>query len=372
MTMTNAMIYIHIPFCDSKCFYCNFASGIYDDNTKKKYFDKLIDEIKFNATKDFNITSIYIGGGTPSSVDANYISRVIQNIKENYIVDKNAEISMEANPCSLSKEKLLKYKQIGINRLSIGVQSLDDNCLKLIGRRHTKKEAIEKIKLAKSCGVENINCDVLIGIPSQNYRILKNTVKNLVRLKVSHISAYMLINEPNTVLTKKIDNNEVKAVSEDKCVVFYDKIVKFLHRHGYKRYEVSNFAKDNKICEQNLGYWLGTDYFGFGLASHSYVNGERYFNTSNLKEYLNSDFNYNKHKLSNQEKIEERIMLGLRTKFGVSIETLQKLGYDITKSKKNELYMLKSNNFITINDNKIMVNKNKFGVLNQIILKLLP
>ncbi len=370
--MTNAMIYVHIPFCDSKCFYCNFASGIYDEDTKKKYFDKLIDEIKFNCTKAYNITSIYIGGGTPSSVDADFISRIIQVIKENYIVDKNAEISMEANPCSLSKEKLIKYKEIGINRLSIGVQSLDDSCLKMIGRSHTKKIAIEKIKLAKACGFENINCDVLIGIPNQNYKKLKNTVKKLVSLKVAHISAYMLINEPNTILTKKIENNEVKTVSEDKCVVFYDKIVKFLHRHGYERYEVSNFAKDGKMCRQNLGYWLGTEYFGFGLASHSYVNGERYNNTSNLKEYLGSDFNYKKHRLSNQEKIEEKIMLGLRTKFGVCIETLKKLGYDITKTKKNELFMLKSNNFIKINDNKIIVDKNKFGVLNQIILKLLP
>ena len=266
------MIYIHIPFCDSKCFYCNFCSSIYSEKIKEKYFLKLVEEIKLNKNKNANISSIYIGGGTPSSIDQKYIKKIIKQINKNFNVLKNAEITIEANPCSISENKLLQYKKLGINRISFGVQSLNNKCLKIIGRTHTKKQAINAIKLAKKCGFSNINTDVLIGIPNQNYYKLKNTIKRLIKLKVQHISCYMLINEKGTKLTNLINNKKVKIISEDKCVKYYNNIFKYLKKYGYNRYEISNFAKKNYECKHNIGYWQLKEYYGFGLSAHSYVD----------------------------------------------------------------------------------------------------
>ena len=371
MTMIDTMIYVHIPFCDSKCFYCNFVSGIYKDDIKEKYFKKLNEEIEYHKNKNYNVTSIYIGGGTPSSVSTKYIGEILKNIFKNYFVSDNAEITIEANPCSLTKEKLQDYKKFNINRLSIGVQSLNNKCLKTIGRKHTKNQAISALKMAKSCGFKNINADVLIGIPKQNYAKLKSTVR-ILKKYVTHLSAYMLINEPNTKLTKMLENNEVKVVNEDTCVNYYNKLVKYLNKFNFKRYEISNFALKGFTCKHNLGYWQGNNYLGFGLSSHSYFNNERYQNSSVMAKYLDSDFEVEKHKLTKEEMIEEHIMLGLRTIYGVDTQYLKSIGYDILLSKKDEIALLEKNNFINVVKNRIVVNQDKWGVINQIILKLLP
>lgn len=366
---TNSMIYVHIPFCDSKCYYCNFCSGKYDQKIQEKYIEKLTQEIKFNSNKKINISSIYIGGGTPSSINEKYIEKIINEIKNNFNVNKNAEISIEANPCSITENKLKCYKNIGINRISLGVQSLNNNELKIIGRKHTKKQAINAIKLAKKY-FQNINCDLLIGIPKQNYFSLKSNAKILIKQKITHISAYMLICENDTLLTKKIQNGEVKVASDDKCVLYYEKLTRYLKKKGYFRYEISNFSKPNFECKHNLGYWNLTNYFGFGLSAHSYVNGERYSNTTNMQKYLDFNFDYKKEKLTNSEKIEELIMLSLRTKYGVSIKELKKLGYDILQEKSETIKNLAP--FLEIENNHIKLKADKFGVCNQIILALLP
>ena len=372
MKTKNVMIYIHIPFCDSKCYYCNFCSAKYTDKIKEKYIKKIIEEIKFNSNKNCNISSIYIGGGTPSSIDAKYIKKIIENIKQNYCVLDNAEISIEANPCSITEDKLLLYKDIGINRLSVGVQSLNNKCLKIIGRKHTKKQAINAIKLAKKCGFNNINADILIGIPKQNYFVLFNTVKKLIKLNLQHISAYMLINESGTKLTEMIRSGIVKTVNEDVCVNYYNKLCTLLKKYGYDRYEISNFCKKDFECKHNLGYWNMTEYYGFGLSAHSYIDGARYCNKTNMNEYLNFDFDYQKEVLSDAEKVEELIMLGLRTKNGVFLPKLKDMGYDILNSKIDVVNMLQANGFIQVKDDYIFIKEKAFGVANQIILKLLP
>ena len=372
MKINEKMIYIHIPFCDSKCYYCNFCSAKYSDEIKEKYFEKLLQEIEFNSNKNCNISSIYIGGGTPSSVDEKYIKKIIEKIKQNFIVLPDAEISIEANPCSITEAKLLLYKGIGINRLSIGVQSLNNKCLKIIGRKHNSRQAINAIKLAKKCGFDDINSDILIGIPKQNYFVIYSTLKKLIKLNLQHISAYMLINEDGTVLTKMIQSGKVKTVSEDMCVKYYNKLVKLLDKYGYYRYEISNFCKTGFECKHNQGYWNLKEYFGFGLSAHSYIDGKRYHSTTNMNEYLDFDFNYKKEVLSNSEKIEETIMLGLRTSQGINILSLNELGYDILSCKSQDIKMLQSSGIISVGDNYIKITPDYFGVANQIILKLLP
>lgn len=372
MTMINKQIYIHIPFCDSKCYYCNFCSSNYNKEIQKKYFKKLNEEIKFNSNKYCNISSIFIGGGTPSSVNEKYIIEVINNIRKSFNINKNAEITIEANPCSITEKKLRSYLNAGINRISFGVQTLNNKCLTIIGRKHTKKQAIKAIKLAKKCGFNNINCDILIGIPNQNYLKIKNTIKKLIKLKISHFSCYMLINEKDTILTNLILKKKVKAINEDKCVSFYNKAVKLLCKNNFQRYEISNFSKPDLECKHNIGYWILTEYYGFGLSAHSYINNTRYSNTHDMQKYLSFNFNYKKDKLSINEQIEEYIMLSLRTSMGINIAKLNKLGYDILNIKKKEIKLLTENKFINVCNSTIKVCNSKYGVINQIILKLLP
>ena len=372
MTMTDIMIYVHIPFCDSKCFYCNFSSFVCGEDIKRQYFEKLNQEIVKNTDKNLNVTSIYIGGGTPSCVDERYIAKIIDALKTNFSVSKDAEISIEANPCSLTNEKIKSYLKCGINRISIGVQSLDNKSLKTIGRKHSKNQAIHAIKLAKQIGFKNINADLLIGIPGQTYSKLKRSAKLLLRQNITHLSAYMLINEPNTLLTRLIEKGDIKTVSEDECVTNYNKLTNYLNKHGFVRYEISNFAKDNFECKHNLGYWQLKNYLGFGVATHSFFDGFRYENPSRIDDYLKSNFEYTKNKLSEVEKIEEYLMLGLRTIYGVDITNLKMLGYDILKQKDKEINFLLKSGFLQLNNNHISVNNEHFGVLNQILLKLLP
>ena len=362
------MIYIHIPFCDSKCYYCNFSSGIYDDNIKIDYINNILKEIEYFSNKKVEITSIYIGGGTPSSIPPKFIQNILNCIKNNYILSKHVEITIECNPCSLNLEKIKYYKKIGINRLSIGIQSLNNKCLKTIGRKHDKKVGLNAIKSASDY-FDNINADILIGIPYQNYYKLKNTAKKIIKY-VKHISCYMLINENGTKLTNLINCNCVKTVSEDNCVKYYNKLTKYLQKNQFYRYEISNFSKKGYECKHNLGYWNLTSYYGFGLSAHSYIDGKRYNNPTNMQQYLNFDFNYEKEILSKQEIIEEYIMLGLRTRDGISISKLKTLGYDIINENKNIKYLLEKN-IIQINNDNLFITENYFGVSNQIILKLI-
>ena len=366
--MTTRMIYVHIPFCDSKCYYCDFVSAKYSDDIKREYFQSLKKEIKKYSSSQTKISSIFIGGGTPSSVDVSYICEIINTIKQNFDVQKDAEITIEANPCSVDKTKLLAYKKSGINRISFGVQSFDDELLKTIGRRHSSSQAKNAINLAQQVGFDNINADLLLGLPGQTYNSLELSVNELLSLPVTHISAYMLINEEGTVLTKKIEKGELQTPTEEDCVLWYDKMLELLQKNGFERYEVSNFAKSGYECKHNLGYWQTKQYYGVGLSAHGYIDGIRYSNTTNIKKYISGGFVENTEKLTSREKIEEKLFLGLRTKYGVNINELKKLGCDITKN--DNLKSLMDGGFVRIDEN-IAICDDKFAVMDSIVLKLL-
>ena len=372
--MSNLSIYVHIPFCNSKCNYCNFVSGKFDDKTIDLYFKKLIKEIKSKADvfKNKEVVSIYFGGGTPSSVGVEYIQSIVQCINNNYNISENCEISIEVNPCSATKEKFEFYKSIGINRISIGVQSLSNRSLKIIGRRHTADEAMHAIKLAKDSGIDNISCDFLIGIPYQSKIELIDGVDKVIGLGVKHISAYMLILEQNTLLNTMVDNGEIEVASEDVSINLYEELLCFLRNKGYHRYEISNFCEKGYECLHNERYWSLDDYVGFGLSAHSYYNGVRYANTCNMTDYLNESYCIQEEMLTQEQKYEEYIMLSLRTIKGIDIEYLKnEFNFDILKLKFNEIEFLKINGFVKINDRCISLTDRGFEVCNQIILKLI-
>ena len=371
MMMNNKMIYVHIPFCDAKCFYCDFVSGIYDELIKKQYVDALQREIISYKNISQPISSIFIGGGTPSCIKSEYIKQIIECIKQNFKVLPDAEITIEANPCSITLEKLVDYTSSGINRISFGVQSLDNNLLNVIGRRHNKDQALNAIMLAKQAGFSNINCDVLIGIPGQTYEQLLNTVSTLTKQGITHISCYMLINEDNTILTNKIEAGVLKQVEDDLCVQWYNDINTFLKQNGFMRYEVSNFCKIGFECMHNLGYWKMQQYYGFGVAAHSYIDNIRKSNTTNLSKYISGEYCLNKEELTLNEIVEEKLLLGLRLTEGVSISELKQLGYDILTTKKKEIDLLKKQGVIDVSDS-LKITPNYFGVGDNITLKLLP
>ena len=332
---------------------------------QKRYVQTLIKEIEETKYKR-KVSSIFFGGGTPSILPAEDIKGIMLAIKSKFTLTKNAEISIECNPNSITEEKLKIYKNLGFNRISFGVQSLDDDVLKLIGRVHNRSEALQAINLANIAGFTNINADLLLGI-KENKNISRD-IKELKAAGVTHISAYMLILERGTPLEILAKQNKVKLLSEDESVAQYEEYLKVLRQNGFYRYEISNFALKGYKCKHNINYWECGEYLGFGVAAHSYINGTRYSNTENILEYIENYTNKSYEKLTNQEKLEELIMLGLRTKRGVSLKKLEELGYKVLENK-NALKML-SLGIIKLNSTHLYITSKNFGIANQIILRL--
>ena len=379
-------IYVHIPFCERKCNYCAFSSFVFNENEKNKYIDHLLKEITafdfknypFNEnlrllnkdkTSSCQVDSIYIGGGTPSLLNKEDLTKILQKLRQKFDITKNCEITIECNPNSLDDEKAKNYLQLGINRLSLGIQSLDDDDLKFTGRIHTSKQALESVDIAKKAGFKNISCDLLIGLPNQTPENFVIQLKTLLDKGACHISSYMLQIEEGTPLQKFLQKTPNYLPKDDDCVDIYLKASKFLKENGFNHYEISNFAKTNFESKHNIKYWIGENYIGFGLSAHSFIDGFRYANSSNFKDYYQGKTQLQE-KLSVDELIEEHIMLGLRCNRGVDLNYLNKLGYNLENNKNLEEFLQK--NILQKINNKIYLKDDYYGVSNFIIVKLLP
>ena len=323
-------IYIHIPFCKQKCYYCDFVSYSNKCSEVKEYIESLKKEIEEFDFSNYKVTSIYIGGGTPSYIDSIYIVEILSELKEklkcNLIEFKDIEITIEVNPGTVDTKKLNDYKKLGINRLSIGLQSTKNDILKKIGRIHTYQEFLEIYKLARETGFKNINIDLMIGIPGQKIEDLKNTLQDIIKLEPEHISVYSLIIEENTPIKKMLENGEIKLPDEDLERNMYWYVKNTLELNGYNHYEISNFAKLGKESRHNLNCWNQEEYIGFGVAAHSYLNGIRFSNTINVEEYIQHIENNRKEEniqieesQSLEDKKNEFMMLGFRKIQGVDI-----------------------------------------------------
>lgn len=323
-------IYIHIPFCKKKCKYCDFTSFCSSEEDIQKYIKSLIKEIK-NNTNDKKVSTIYIGGGTPSLVDSKYICQVLEEIKNKFEIDKNAEITIEVNPGTVTKEKLIDYKNAGINRLSIGLQSSSNRILELIGRIHTFEDFKNTYTLARDVGFSNINVDLMLAIPTQKEEELIESLNEVIKLNPNHISVYSLILEEGTELNRLVENKELELLDDKIERAMYWKIKTILEKNGYNHYEISNFAKKGYESKHNMDCWNQEEYIGFGLSSHSYIDGKRFSNTNNFEEYVknieNNDFqkNIELHEEQDREsKAKEYMMLGLRKTRGVSISEFER------------------------------------------------
>ena len=364
-------IYVHIPFCVSKCSYCNFCSFVANEQQMQDYLNALYKEIELRSKeyKNRQVTSIYIGGGTPSILPKNEIYNLVKCIKIHFNIPEKISLTIEANPNSFDLEKAREYKEAGCNRLSLGLQSDNPKILKILNRAHTFEDFENAVLNAKKCGINDINADILLGVPTQTKQILAETLTKLTKLPLTHISAYGLINEEGTPLTQAIQNKTLKLSSEDYSVDMYNYTVDFLKDYSFYRYEISNFAKKGYEAIHNLNYWNRGEYLGLGLNAYSFMNGAHWCNSSNFNSYIKNPMqvvDYEKETTKTAK--EETIMLALRTEKGLNIEKYNKtFNADFLKDFANAINKLKTNNLIKFEDNNLKINN--FSISNAIILE---
>ena len=317
--------YIHIPFCNSICSYCDFCKIYYNGDIVSRYLKALEKEIK-SYYKNEKLNTIYIGGGTPSSLNINELKalfKIIDILKK----ENNCEITFECNIDSIDFEKLKFLYEKGVNRLSIGIESFNKDIIKYLNRKHTKEEAIKKIKLAKKVGFNNINIDLMYAIPIENMDILKEDLKTIISMDVEHISTYSLIIEPHTILY----NNKADYIDQDIDFEMYKLICKELKEKNYIHYEISNFAKKGYESRHNLVYWNNMNYYGFGVGASGYINNIRYDNTKSISKYIDGNYVLKKDILNFNTIIENEFILGLRKIKGIRLsEFKEKYGFDVT------------------------------------------
>lgn len=367
-------LYVHIPFCQSKCNYCDFCSfPNIDEDIRARYISKLISEIKSYKQKEkLIIDTVFFGGGTPSLLSEEEFGSICGAISECFDVSLVKEFTLEANPKTLTQEKLFAYKSFGVNRLSIGLQSIHNNELKMLGRIHNFDDFKTAYELALSCGIININVDVMYGIPEQTKDSFMQTLDAVVKLKPTHISAYGLILEEKTKFWDI--QKTLNLPSEDAECDMYEFACEYLEKNGYAHYEISNYAIGGYESNHNLKYWKCEEYIGIGVAAHSYVDGKRYSNSENFSEYLSRksrEYIYEENRSHSDEKC-EYAMLRLRLSSGISLSEYEKIfgeSFLLGKEKKLEQYI--SLGYMRRFDDRIALTEKGFYISNTILSDLI-
>lgn len=363
-------IYVHIPFCKKKCNYCDFISYCDKGMLISDYIESVIKEIESQNIQS-KITTVYIGGGTPSYIDSKYIIKILEKIKEKNI-SEDAEITIEVNPGTVTEKKLKDYINCGINRLSIGLQSTKDEILKEIGRIHEYADFLNTYNMAKKIGFNNMNVDLMIGLPNQKIIDIKESLEKILELNPNHISVYSLILEEGTSLFKKVEDGVLKIPDEELERNMYWYVKNTLELNGYKHYEISNFAKEGYESKHNLNCWNQKEYIGIGCAAHSYKNITRYSNTENIEEYINNIhkkcFEKNRiiHEVQTEEDARKEFMLlGLRKVDGVKInEFKNKFGDNPIYLYRNQLDKLSKENLIIVDNDNIRLSNRGIDLAN--------
>lgn len=377
MMTTNLGLYIHAPFCERKCHYCDFNSFKLNENDLDKYVDSLGNEIDLHSKnyKNYTIDTIFIGGGTPSLLEPKHIKKIDYSIKKSFKIDDSLEYTIECNPNSVSKDKLQSYKDANINRISLGVQSIINNELTSLGRIHDKDDIYKSVNLIKSMGYDNINLDLMLGIPNQDLESLNYTINEVIKLDVTHISCYGLIIEEGTLFGKlNSENKLLNLPSEELERNLYYFARKKLEENGFIQYEISNFSKKDFQSKHNLKYWRCEDYLGIGLGSHSKINTKRFENSSNFKDYI-ENLDDGKLPISNLEDLDEkdllneRIIMGLRLNEGIKYTKLnEEFKIDFLKDFENEIDKNLKLDFIEFNNKKMRLTRKGMDFLNLVEL----
>lgn len=331
--MPGLSLYIHIPFCNVKCPYCDFAVSKFRADSAERYVKALSKEIKQRSkilgVDGRTVETLYIGGGTPALLTIPQVAGIFDELRRNFIWNPETEVSIEANPNTIDETKLRDLKSLGINRLSIGVQSFDDDELKVIGRDHTSAQVVEAFEEARNAGYTNINIDLIFGIPGKTLEAWEKNLSAVVDMQPEHISTYCLTIEPKTLFDKLFRMGKLQPVSEEEQAQLYEKTIEVLTSSGYCHYEISNFAFPTYECQHNLHYWdHHSDYLGFGTSAHSFLYGKRFWNTRATLKYIDlieqvGSAMEMEEELSRKELLEEEIFLGLRQTKGLDLKFLK-------------------------------------------------
>lgn len=318
-----AGIYIHVPFCKTRCIYCGFYSTTSLEK-RYAYVDKVCSELEMRKDylKGETVETIYFGGGTPSQLDVEQIGRILKTINNIYNVRARAEVTLEGNPDDLSPRFLDEVKQLGVNRLSMGVQSFDDEKLRFIRRRHNASQAISAVRNAVEAGFDNINIDLMFGFPGQTLEEWGSDISKALELPVQHISAYSLMYDEGTLLERMLSRGEIEEIDEELSLQMYRMLVERLSEGGYEHYEISNFSLPGFKSKHNSGYWSGVPYLGVGAGAHSFDGESRQYNVDSLDEYMNGASQV-KEELTIEERYNEFVFTGLRTREGISLDDLK-------------------------------------------------
>jgi len=349
-----AGIYIHIPFCKQKCTYCDFHFSTTYHSYRKEMILSILKEIESRKNELSSVETIYFGGGTPSLLDKDELDSIIQTIQANYTINESLEITLEANPDDISTNKLKEWKKAGINRLSIGLQSFKSFDLEWMNRAHTVEEAGNCISIAQQEGFHNLTVDLIYGLPELTLVEWENHIQKLIDLKVSHISAYCLTIEKQTVLSSWIKKGKIEPAKEEMQSLQFELLVNILQKNGYEQYEISNFCLPDRESKHNSSYWKGTHYIGVGPSAHSYNGKERRWNIANnqlyIKKMKQGEDYFEKETLSSIDQFNELLLTGLRTKYGVSLLKLAsftqistEFQYKVNEFKEKK-WMLEGNN----------------------------
>ncbi|WP_406242272.1 radical SAM family heme chaperone HemW [Tissierella carlieri] len=377
--MKELSLYIHIPFCISKCYYCDFSSFVNINHKIDDYIDSLIHELSLYKERisEYNIKTIFIGGGTPSCINPKYINRILEFIYKNFRTTGLVEVTIEANPGTLDREKVRIYKKSGINRVSIGVQTLDDKLLESIGRVHKAKDFYRNYEILREENINNINVDLIFGLPNQTIDNVIDSLKKVIELGVEHISYYGLILEEGTRLYKSYIEGKILLPDEDMERLMYHKATEYLIEHGYDHYEISNYALPSYECKHNLVYWDVKPYLGIGLSSHSNMEGKRFSNTSDINIYIE---NLKKKILPIEDEeiidknteIEEFCILGLRKISGIDkTQFKNRFSIEIEELYKDIINKHIKNGLILNDDNCIRLTKRGLDLSNLVEIDFL-
>ncbi len=372
-------LYIHIPFCDKKCDYCDFVSFSMSRKAQQLYLDGLFTEIDMIKRKfqDKTFNTIFIGGGTPSIVYEGFIASLSRKLFSSFHFEDKTEFTIEINPSSFTKEKFFEYVESGVNRISVGVQCLDSKLLASHGRIQSVDKIQETFKILKDSQFPNVSSDVMIGLPNQSPNSVMQTIEYLIDHNVKHISLYSLQIEKHTVLYNKLRKGRIKTVKDKTILNIYKKAYNLLGREGFNRYEISNYAKPCFESEHNKKYWDGTDYLGLGVSAHSYIEGYRYYNTKRLDTYIDAmregkSAVYSKEYVSRNDRRTERIMLSLRTVTGLDLDKFERdFKENLLKSHAKQIEQLTKLKMIEIVDGYLRITDEHFYVSNSIILELI-
>lgn len=372
-------LYVHIPFCNKKCDYCDFVSFSMSRKAQQLYLDGLFTEIDMLKRKfqDEIFDTLYIGGGTPSIVYEGFIASLSRKLFSSFHFAEKIEFTIEVNPSSFTKEKFFEYVESGVNRISVGVQCLDSKLLAKHGRIQSVENIKETFEILSESQFPNVSSDVMIGLPKQSTKSVVDTINFLIDHNVKHISLYSLQIEKHTMLYNKLRKGRIKPVKDKAVLNTHKKAFALLQKEGFNRYEISNYAKPCFESEHNKKYWDGSNYLGLGVSAHSYIDGYRYYNTKRLDTYIDAmreekSAIYSKEYVSRQERRTERLMLSLRTSQGLDLKKFEKdFREDLLKSRSKQIKELKELGMIEIVDDYLRIVEEHFYVSNSIIVELM-